>query len=402
MLSIPGGKRIVALILVAALFGSQQATASGWSGYVAGEYTYFPIEPRFDEQHQSYLSLSFQPEYYHEWKGGDIAFTFEPFARIDQHDEQRTHADIRELSGLFIQGDWEWRVGVSKVFWGVTESQHLVDVINQTDLVESIDQEEKLGQPMVHVSWIKEWGVSEFFVLPGFRERTYAGSEGRLRADLIVDTDNPVYESEREYRHVDYALRWSHTLGDWDIGLAYFNGTSRDPVLTPALDSNGVPVLIPVYNLMQQYSIDVQAILGDWVWKLEAINRDSKDQDHSAAVGGFEYTLVGIFGSNLDLGLLAEYNYDDRGAKAPTPFQNDVFAGARLTFNDAQSTDMLIGVFFDLDYDTGSMRVEASRRLGESWKLEGELQIFDAKNPENPTYFFRDDDYVRADLAWFF
>jgi hypothetical protein len=50
-----------------------------------------------------------------------------------------------------------------------------VDIINQTDLVENIDGEDKLGQPMVHFSYFGDWGVVDFFLLPYLRERTYPG-----------------------------------------------------------------------------------------------------------------------------------------------------------------------------------------------------------------------------------
>ncbi len=73
----------------------------------------------------------------------------------------------------------ETRVGVRRVFWGVTEFQHLVDIINQSDSVEDIDNEDKLGQPMINLSLVKDWGIVDFFVLPYFRERTFAGAEGR-------------------------------------------------------------------------------------------------------------------------------------------------------------------------------------------------------------------------------
>ena len=60
------------------------------------------------------------------------SFTFQPFIRIDQQDEERSHFDIRELAWLHVGNDWELRTGIRKVFWGVNESQHLVDIINQT------------------------------------------------------------------------------------------------------------------------------------------------------------------------------------------------------------------------------------------------------------------------------
>jgi len=71
---------------------------------------------------------------------------------VDEHDDNRTHGDIRELSWIHVGSNWETRVGVRKVFWGVTEGRHLVDIINQTDAVDQVDGEEKLGQPMINLS----------------------------------------------------------------------------------------------------------------------------------------------------------------------------------------------------------------------------------------------------------
>ena len=49
----------------------------------------------------------------------------------DRKDSQRTHADLRKPNDLVFgeigDGEWELRLGVDRVFWGVTESQHLVD-----------------------------------------------------------------------------------------------------------------------------------------------------------------------------------------------------------------------------------------------------------------------------------
>ena len=67
------------------------------------------------------------------------------------------------------------------MFWGVTELRHLVDIINQTDLVENLDGEQKLGQPMVQLTLLKDWGTLDFFAMPYFRERTFTGPDGRPR-----------------------------------------------------------------------------------------------------------------------------------------------------------------------------------------------------------------------------
>jgi hypothetical protein len=71
-----------------------------------------------------------------------------PFFRVDQRDSNRTHFDLRELNWLAVIGALEFLLGVSKVFWGVTEFVHLVDIVKPGRRGENIDGEEKLGQPM--------------------------------------------------------------------------------------------------------------------------------------------------------------------------------------------------------------------------------------------------------------
>lgn len=387
---------------VALLAVAPPAAAGEWSGFVSVEHQGFFQPPLYAGQHRSYFSVAAQPEYYHRIEGTKDSFTFVPFARADRHDPERSHVDIRELTWIKVAEDYEWRLGIRKVFWGVTESQHLVDIVNQTDLVENIDTEDKLGQPMINLALIRDWGTLSAFVLPGFRERTFPGIEGRLRTNPRVDTDQPSYESAREQRHVDYALRWSNSISGWDIGLSQFYGTSRDPRLLPGLDGNGLPVLVPRYDLIRQTGLDVQYTAGNWLWKLEAIRRSGQGPTYRAATGGLEYTFTGIFNTAMDLGVIAEYLYDDRGSAAPSPFQDDVMTGLRLAVNDAPSSEVLMGVINDRRRAARFFNLEASRRIGGHYKLSLEARAFAGAPATDPTYFWRRDDYLQLELARYF
>jgi hypothetical protein len=190
------------------------------------------------------------------------------------------------------------------VFWGVTESRHLVDIVNQNDQVEDIDSEDKLGQPMINLNVYRSWGDLGLFLLPYFRERTFPASDARLRGPLPVAKDKAMFESRDGKENLDIALRWSHVIGNWDIGLAYFDGTSREPRLVPAPDEGGTPALIPFYDLIRQASADAQLTEGAWLWKLEALHRDGHGDRFSAAVVGFEHTTFGVRGTSADLGFL--------------------------------------------------------------------------------------------------
>ncbi len=372
--------------------------AADWSGYVGVEVRAFAYPPLEERQARHDLSLVAQPEFRRRWDGERQGFDFAPFARVDSADDERSHADIRELAWFRSADTWAVRVGVRKVFWGVTESQHLVDIINQTDLVENPDGVEKLGQPMVDLALFHDWGTLDLFVLPGFRERTFPGPTGRLRTQPPVDTSQTRYESARKREHVDWALRWSHTVGDWSIGLSQFSGTGRAPRLLPSTGGGGEPVFVPFYEQIDQTGVDLQATKGQWLWKLEAIRRRSRAETFYAATAGFEYTLVGVFGTPADLGLLVEYLYDERGQRAPVPFQDDVFAGIRLTLNDAPSTEVLLGVIADRHSNARFFKLEASRRLGQHWKLVAEARAWAGAPPTDPLFSLRRDDYVQLAL----
>lgn len=348
-------------------------------------------------------SIFAEIEFYSEFNDGADSIVFKPFYRLDETDGERTHADIRELLWLHVADSWEFKAGIGKVFWGQTESLHLVDIINQTDSVESVDNEEKLGQPMVNLSLIKDWGTTSFYVLPYFRERTFAGREGRLRFSLPVDIDNPIYESEDEEENVDWAIRWQHTLGDFDIGLAYFDGTSREPSFVPVMEEEEMASIRPYYPQIKQSSIDLLAVMGSWLWKFEGIRRESAQDDFYAAVGGFEYTQVGVFDSVFDLGWLVEYQYDDRQDTLQTMGQDDIMVGSRIVFNDFEGTEILLGLIQDLDESSSRMGlIEASSRISDNWKWQLEAYFMSSDLPTDPLYQVRRDDFVELSLEYYF
>ncbi|MEM7195026.1 MAG: hypothetical protein AAF402_08755 [Pseudomonadota bacterium] len=371
------------------------------SGSIGFENRFFPDRPLFLGQLQgSQTSVVSETEFSWESENGSQQLGLTPFFRIDNEDRERTHFDIREAYWRFLGDEFEFTAGVDRVFWGVTESSHLVNIINQVDGVENVDQEDYLGQPMLASAWQKDYGRFEAFILPFFRERTFAGVDGRLRAPLVVDTSDPVYESGREDRRLDIALRYSHYFGNWDVGLSLFHGTSREPRLLPSADGS---TLIPHYDVINQFGIDIQYTGEAWLWKLEAIAREGQGDTFGAMVGGFEYSFYQVFDSDKDVGILMEYLYDDRDDSAPlNVFQDDLFFGTRLAFNDAQDTALLAGAIVDLEDQTTSLRLEAERRLGQSWKIEIEAQILVNEDERNPVNGFASDDFLLLSLAKYF
>jgi len=364
-------------------------------------------------------SASAQLDYFHGWDGDRQSVTISPFLRVDSADSERTHFDLREFYYSRVGENWDLHIGARRVFWGVTEFNHLVDIINQTDLVENIDTEDKLGQPMVQLSLIRSWGILDLFALVGARERTLPGDDGRLRLPFSISS-NAQYESGAEEFRVDAAVRWSHHVGPVEFGVHHFSGTSRDPVFTPLLTGGGNIVLQPQYPVIDQTGVDAQYFVGDWAFKFEGFSRSGfglagASDRYAAFNAGFERTLVGVLGTRADFGLVVEYLFDERDDEAfNTLFEHDVALGGRLQVNDFADTQALFGVIFDPQNDEYIVSVEASRRLNESWLLSIEGRVFASgerirtndllpvlNDPAFKSAPLQDDDYLQIEVKKF-
>lgn len=373
------------------------------SGSLQVESRVFLSSPMLPEQFSAHsqTSLVVTPEWRHRTEGNQ--FTFVPFVRLDSRDKERTHADIREAYWNFDYQSMEILVGVNRVFWGTAESRHLVDIVNQNDNLEDLDGEDKLGQPMVNVSMQRDWGNLDMFMLLGFRERSFPGLEGRLRPFLVVDSDLADYESSAGKRHVDFAARYSHSLKNWDIGLSYFKGTSREPRL---LVDNNTDFFRPYYDQISQIGIDLQYTSDAWLWKLEGIQRHGQGRTFGAVVAGFEYTLFQIANGNSDLGLLAEFNYDGRDINGliapPTLFNKDFFLAARWTWNDVQNSSILAGIITDIETNESMLSIESKRRIGNSWTAEIEGRFFINTYEEGIAGSFQEDSAIALQLTYFY
>ena len=387
-------------LLILALVPLASAQAE-WDirGNVSLQSQVFTDDPQHQANHGSNLSLAAESEFFYNL-GDSGSLTITPFARADQHDEERTHLDVREFLYSYAGESFEFKVGLGKVFWGVAESVNLVDVINQTDAVEGIGESEKLGQPMINLLLIRDWGDLDLYLLPGFRERTFAGADGRPRPPPLIDVDNSRFESSAEQSHVDAAVRYARVFADWDLGLHLFHGTARDPLFEVDQQSGQ---LIPFYYQVTQAGLDAQATLESWLVKAESIYRSGDAiEDHAELVTGLEYSFYSVADTNADLGIVTEWLYDERGDTATQPFQNDALIGLRLALNDEQSSDALLGVIVDLDGGGQLLSLEASRRLGESFRLTFDAYLWSDVEDDASLMAFRNEDFVQIELGYFF
>jgi hypothetical protein len=417
-------KSLVVGLAVSAAFSAVAEVAAevavdGQVDYEATAFFNDSLNPSIDQNFNN--SVSFEAEVYTEWDDDSQSLTFKPFYRFDEMDDERTHGDIRELIWHKVADEYELKAGIGKVYWGVTESNHLVDIVNQTDGVESIDGEDKLGQPMVQLLIEQDWGNLDLFVLPYHRERTFAGADARLSAGLSYG--DAVYESDDEENNIDVAARYYSYIDEFEYAVSVFHGNSREATVGANANTNE---LLPFYPVISQLGIELQYLDEGWAWKFEGIHRDgmpentiptpvgpvgvvlagptltiSEDESYFATTAGFEYTQVGIWDTRVDLGWVVEHMYDSRQEKASTgAFEHDVLFATRWAANDDADSILLVGAVVDYEYEDYSLSIEGTTRLMNGLSLEVEARVF-APDEDAPLYGFRDEDFIKLTLSYY-
>ncbi len=374
------------------------------AGHVAADGRAFVLSPKYPGQARgTAVSLVAEPEF--SVKSEDVVHsaTLRPFYRLDPIDERRSHADLRTANYELRTGNFELGLGIKTFTWGVLESYRPTDAVSQIDFVESPNGTAKLGQPYVGGGYVGDALSLRLFYLPYFRDRTFPGVRGRLRFPTVIDTDGATFGSPYGRFHPSGAARLSLDAGAFDVGLGVLSGLSRDPRFIAELTTGRV---VPRYEVMHQASVDAQWTLGAFVLKGETFVRGWSGPRAEPlrwfSGGGIGVDWTTHFPADVDLVLAAEFLFDTRPVDAPpTFFEHDAFAGFRLLFNDAASTDVSAGAIVDVTDGTTFGRVEAGRRFGDHFRVSLAGHAFLAPSGKLEAGFARDH-HAAARLAYHF
>ena len=370
------------------------------------------LEPSFryfvsdsDKSGSSQLSFKVEPKFSFSKKNKGQKLSAHVFYRYDDVDKNRSHFDVREALLNFDVDEWSIKVGIGKIFWGVLETENIIDVINQVDFVEGVDGKEKLGQPLLGTTYLSDSINFEFYLLPYFREMVFPDNNSRLASPIAIASKKSTFESRRKEKHLDYAARVSGSVSNLDYSVIFFHGTSRVPELQLDIDDAGTPLepkLVPHYPLTWHYGLSLQYIYEEVLLKLEAAIRREDSKNHNLLGVGAEYNFYSIF-SKADLGTIMEYYFDDRRKKSTRIYQNDLVGGLRLTLNDANSTEFTVGMIHDFDYQSQLGLLEVS--TGSQGRYLTKLKyrgVFGSKQKDQIIYNLRKSSYVELSIGIYF
>ena len=306
--------------------------------------------------------------------------------------------DIIEPRQLFLSktfGDIDVYLGYRHTFWGVAESRNLVDLINQQDMAAGMSPDNKLGAPSFSIETYLGSGELQYWFIPRFRERTFNGINAHPGFGIPV--------SPAKFAHIkgskasDQALRYANSIGDIDYALSIFDGTAREPLIL--FQESYPPTITPYYERMRSVGLELQYTGESILYKFEGLTGTQSEKVFDAVVLGTEKTVYSVFETQWDMGIIIEYQYDDR---AQALLDRTLVSGIRLAANDEFDTSLLILYTVDDEFSQSVFGLEASRRLRNGMTLDLSYLLHKSDEQHLPLYSLIDDSELSLTLGYYF
>lgn len=224
----------------------------------------------------------------------------------DKDNKKRKYIKLNEAYIKYEGESFDVKIGRDIKYWGALEINNITDIYNKKNVLNDIFDKDKK--------------LGTF----GITYTKYFENEDEL--SLIITDKKDKY------------IKYSGSRDDVDFSLFIQNDEKIATYETIVKDTN--------------------------IFKIEALY-DRKIKKYNFGLG-IEHTLYGFWGVR-DLGLLSEYY---KSNNAISVFKNDIFIGARLTFNDASSSEFITGVINNNDNANKSYTLEYTTRFYDDFKIK--------------------------------
>ena len=304
--------------------------------------------------------------------------------------------DIVEPRQFFLSktfGEIDAYLGYRHTFWGVAESKNLVDLINQHDLAAGISPDNRLGAPSISFETYLGSGDFQYWYIPRFRERTF--NEQNAHPGFGLPVLPAQFAHTKRSKAPDHAIRYGNSIGDFDYALSVFDGTAREPIIRV----EEIGGILPYYERMRSIGLELQYTGDSILYKFEGLNGTQGEEGFSAAVMGTEKTVYSIFETQWDMGLIIEYQYDDR---VQVLLDRTLVSGIRLTANDEFDTSLLVLYTVDHEFSQSLFGLEASRRLRNGMTVDLNYLLYKSDEQNLPFYSLIDDSELSLTLGYYF
>ncbi len=370
------------------------------SGHLDLEREAFLIAP--DSKHKNSFTLKQTLEFVYAYE--DLSGLLKVYAQEDYYDtlqmSEHTKRSFARVDELYVKYDFEddsLQAGKTIKYWGALELMNIVDVFNPKDLRSDMLNPDKLGVWNLSYSHFTDEG--EFCVIMKLDEPDQKMAESSyvynflpqfIEYDASLQTSNGVnypsiYLSYSASSDGEYALDYAFILERGYDSQRYLNSSVVNPLL---LNQNAYLV----NKFMSYNTLVVDATLIKLEVLYADVVADETVGDYSHVAFGFEHTMENIYKS-AGFGIIFEYyrydsyesdKYDDLDLYET--MQNDMFIGARYSFNNADDSSIVGGVVHDLDYNEQTYYTQYESRVFESLKVRLDYYYIEPSKTTHTAY----------------
>ena len=293
----------------------------------------------------------------------------------------RTFARVDEL---FLKYDFEddsIQAGKSVKFWGALELRNIVDGFNPQELRNDMFKTDKLGVYNASYSHYTDSGEIEVIVklyeqdqkMAGFPYVYYVFSKN-------INYDDNLNTSKSEYRPSIYLKYSGSTDSEYPLDFAFIYENGYDSQRYFSKVQNQANTYLQNTYIVNKFMTYNTLVVGSTLIKLEALYAVVEDEvnvgDYAHLACGFEHSLED-FKNGATLGIIGEYyryftfendKYND--LQLFETMQNDLFIGARYSFNNADDSSFVGGGIFDTQYNEQTYYAKFESRFGNDYKVE--------------------------------
>lgn len=398
-------------------------------GDITFSYTKYLHEK--NDQAGQVLSSNFQVQDDGELFG--LNYKLDVIGKANHTIKDNSYLNLNELqfnfNGPFLE---TYRIGYEVFNWSKLESFHPANVINSNYIDGDLESFKKKGELSLILDNEIILGNLRLYYFPFFERNFYPSSKTR-----IVDGFYPKetsYAKGSEYSDeksiAQYGLSLSNNMGNLDFFIFGFKHIDRnntiigykDYVVNPLAGNIPTGKLGVVHSEVLDLGISATYFWDVHTFKIEAVYSDFSAEnkilntnglvefvDQTKLAIGHEYTHS--FDIGIDVTFFLEYQtlfFDktqtESEAKDLSIFQNDIFVGQRVSFNDIQGTEIKYGIFYDIER-SGEMLIFANfeRRINEMWKFKSSYRhIGFSQNDKSGLYLLKKDDEFNLALTRYF
>ena len=322
------------------------------------------------------------------------------YGRLDREDLERTILVVEEAWVEWKAKPFRVRAGFDLLNWTATEAFHPSDILNSRNLDSSIQNYDKLGEPMVSLSYKGTIGVLTAYFLPTVINPILPSPNSRLSFSPGLQTQFAYLDQNGEllddWFKPQGALRWNRGFDDFDLSFHAVRHLDRSQPSIGLLD--GAPTAL--FQTVTQLGGTYQHVLGAWILKCEGgwrffepiaiqsglalLSEGTGKPNHGRLALGLEYGTSLASGAESTLILEGQTILGTTRAEALELdlFQGDILLGYRYAFNDVDSKALLVSVILDVeDPEEIIGSAQYSQRLGDTWTFNASLRLVEAPEP---------------------